>query len=180
MPAIPSFINYKPAWKAKAAIKSSLSRFNRSEAPSSSTPPDAPPTTSSPAVSTVIDIKDDSSMDFDGGQPNEFEKDVVDKASQPDSSNVSSASGPEKLEVSLPPELRIDWFAEKFTGVPSNPKKGRPDTNPNVFDRDTRNTLAGKMGDDQGLVQTLEDALALRIDSNVSSFNFVCCSSNLP
>jgi len=118
----------------------------------------------------VIDIKDDSSMDFDGGQPNEFDKDVVDKISLPDSTSPShvSSTGPEKLEVSLPPELRIDWFAEKFTGVPSNPKKVRPDTNANILDRDMRNMLAGKLGDDQGVVQTLEDALALHIDSNVS------------
>jgi hypothetical protein len=165
MPTIPSFINYKPGWNARAAIKSSLSRFNRTDTSSTTPPLDVPQTYISPAVSTVIDIKDDqSSLDFNGGQPDEFESDVLDKTSEPRSSrpsNGSSMSPPAKLEISLPPELRIDWFAEKFSG---NPRRGERDS----LDQATRDTLAGKIKEDQGLVETLEDALALHVDSNVN------------
>lgn len=185
MPAIPSFINnYKSGWKAKAVIKSSLSRFNRTDTSSSIPTLDVPPSLDSPAVPSVIDITDDqSSLDFDGGQPDEFEDDILDKSSEPHSSrpsNVSSASPPAKLEISLPPELRIDWFADKFSGVPPNATKAKADTNPKVaanagvnhLDQHTRDTLAGKIKDDQGLVETLEDVLARHVDSNVTSFDF--------
>jgi hypothetical protein len=175
MPAIQSFIsNYKSGWKAKAVIKN-FSRFTRTESSSSHTPLDLPPISNSRAVSPVLDIKDDSSMDFDGGQPDEYENDVVDKPSQPSSSrpsDVSSRSAPEKLEVTLPPELRIDWFAEKFSGLSSNGRKSRPDTTVSSLDQDARDVLAGKVKEDQGLVQTLEDALALHVDSNVISLDF--------
>lgn len=148
MPAIPSFINsYKPGRKAKAAIKSSLSRFNRSE-PSTNPQPDIPPDLGSPAVSAIIDIKDDrSSLDFDGGQPDEYTSDLVDAPSP----------APAKLEITLPPELRIDWFAERQAAIDAN-----------RLDQDTKDTLAGKVKDDHGLVETLEDALARHVDSNVS------------
>jgi hypothetical protein len=176
MPAIPSFINnYKPGWKAKAVIKSSLSRFNRSETPTSSTTPDAPPSFSSPVPSCVLDIKDDrSSLDFDGGQPDEYASDILDRESRP--SNVSS-SPPAKLEVTLPPELRIDWFADKFTDAPS--KAGKADSiRVDDLDQETKDTLAGIAVADHGLVETLEDALARNVDPNVPFFTSLFCTSN--
>lgn len=125
MPALPSFKNYKPNWKAKAAIKTPFS-LRRGENPASPSPPNA----SHPSNTEIIDIKEDkddrSSLDFDGGKPNEFESNIVDSDDLPTSRlSDASVSPPAKLEIDLAPEALTDWFAANFPGGESNANASR-------------------------------------------------------
>jgi hypothetical protein len=110
MPALPSFITYKPGRRAKAAIKAPFTLL-RGESSHSPGP------TKNPVISEVIDIKDERySLDFDGGRPTSDEDNILDEVFQQTrlSHASSSSSPPVKLEIDLPPEALTDWFAANF------------------------------------------------------------------
>ncbi|KDR77312.1 hypothetical protein GALMADRAFT_246668 [Galerina marginata CBS 339.88] len=120
MPALPSFITYKPGRRTKAAIKSPFSLL-RGEPSTSFIPPPVPPLPPSYVHAEVIDINDQGprySLDFDGGKPiDESEKNLVDEEpryKRPD----PSASPQVQLDIDVSPEALTDWFAANFLSEP--------------------------------------------------------------
>ena len=142
MPALPSFRNYKPNWKAKTKTPFSL---RRGEGSASSSPPNVPQIINTEIID-IKDVKDDrSSLDFDGGKPNDFESNIVDSDDPPASRfSDASVSPPAKLEIDLAPEALTDWFAAHFLGGEGNANGSRvKETNSNVISNETSNLSAG-------------------------------------
>ncbi|KAF8809618.1 hypothetical protein BYT27DRAFT_7135848 [Phlegmacium glaucopus] len=112
MPALSSFITYRPGKKAKAAIKSHFSLLRGDNSTTSSTTSQQQYTTAD-----VIDINNSRySLDFDGGKPSDsFEQDVFD---DPRSSelNLTTGTSPQvELDIDLSSNVFSDWL-EAFSG----------------------------------------------------------------
>jgi len=157
MPALPSFITYKPGRRAKAAIKAL--RGESSHSPSPRTP--QPHLKNLGFSEEVIDIKDERySLDFDGGRPNSDENDILDEVfhhrqqQQTRLSHASSSTSPPvKLEIDLPPEALSDWFAANFPRS-ENRMEVEEEEEGEVVSSSTRN--GGMLWDSSGFLQSGE------------------------
>jgi len=112
MPALPSFITYKPGRKTKAAIKAPF--FLLRGEPSTSSATASPVQNSVPA--DVIDINDHSpsySLDFDGGKPIDiYENPIVDEVLR--YRPAGTASPQVQLDIDFSEETLTNWFPPDF------------------------------------------------------------------
>jgi len=119
MPALPSFITYRPGKKAKAAIKAPFSLLRGDNNSTTSSTSQQQPTTTD-----VIDINNSRySLDFDGGKPSgSFEQDVFDDLR---SSQLNLTTGPSpqvELDIDLSSNVFSDWL-EAFSGADTKQKQ---------------------------------------------------------
>lgn len=169
MPALPSFINYRPGRRrAKAAAKASL----RGESSAS------PIIATNRVISQVIDIKDARhSLDLDGGRSSEEGNFILDDVSQQTRLSNTSSAPPAKLEIDLAPEVLSDWFAANFPGSGTGDKKGGTVNETDVLESsseslDDDKVILGQVTGQEDLAKTSEAVIA-GLESMDVSLSFI-------